>query len=277
MIAIQNGDTIIVGYKANPDVAMVATPFVLATPASLTIIVDWFVDPTRPWFNSVPTQDGSFEFIKYVPKADANSEINAGRLDLTQCKICVSCKSDMRVQNRTTFDPSSPDSTLNLDTMPLVGYMYSGTGNGTDYFEIQGLGNENNYHGESSCGVINPNTTVTPITDPVSKNLYSGAKRQRPIRFEPGSIHTFKLKSMMTKDFNTLFNVVVHYQNLPNKTGKLPLGKFQFFSVEKEMDAGASGAYLFAVEVKYSCSAVCSFARKQVQLQEFQKNSTIIT
>jgi len=276
-ILLTAGAVIQLGYKLEPEAAPTSINFPIGLPATLTLITDWFVDSTRPWFNAADESDVTFTYISYWPKADINSQVTSSvRMDMTNCTVDVKCVSNMRIQNRTLFSPETPDTTLNVDTMPLIGYVYSGTGNGPEYYNGAGSLSINNYHGDAVSGVINPNETpyVVP-TDPISKLLFKGVKRQRKLRLMPGSIVNFKLSATHHKNFSSMFNVIAKFLN-PADESKIALGKFQFISVEKEMDAGPSGDFKFAVEVKYACTVIAHFKRNQVQLQEFEKASGII-
>jgi len=171
------------------------------------------------------------------------------RIRLSNAKFTFSCKSFLKMQNR-TVDIVGEDNIDDIANVPLNGKSYEGTGTGSKYIApTTGIAP---FMGDRSSGLIKTTSTAQEFSEVPYDYAFPGAKRSGKVRFDPGIVKTSSLTDLKTMHYTKWFakifgNSVPVY---PNRD----VGKFRFFALERMIGGSAANIIVqYEVESRVGC------------------------
>ena len=186
-------------------------------------------------FNANPNNQLQFLSFEYTPSSALAGAYTYQRLDLKSMVCEVKCTSRLKFQNRTKSAGADENVDV-VDSRPLEGRQYIGTGNGTDHVSAQRTVGATLVTDRDtallSFGwnlVGDPNWLKSP---PPTKDLLD-VKQSSKIGIAPGEIQTHQLKHTVKMYFNSFIAKLVGGATAMPARMKTSLGKFGFISLER--------------------------------------------
>lgn len=223
-------------------------------------IVNWLF-PSTSTGNFFPV---SLTLMSVAKDAAVVYENTISTVDLKTMKVSFLVKSSMKIQNRTVNTEGNNESD-DIDNVPLYGRSYEGPGNGAIYgsFAYNTYGNIlQPLHGTQNF-LINVKFTAAgslpnmykevPFAKEFHKVTHSGK-----IHLEPGDVKTSVLTYRKTFAFYKLWRQVYYGTSSPIQNGKVWLGSYRLFCLEKMIQAVGTTAsncetVAYEIDAKMGC------------------------
>jgi len=260
---------------------------ILLNTDSLNTIINWMVNPSRPWNNAGYSEKGNMvlgrlEFLPASAEAIVDDESTGERharytcINLENVTVYVKAKSALKMQNRTVEEAGDDESDVN--NVPLYGRAIEGNGSGPRW---------KNQKKEASVSFISNNQGIinvvekTNLQEPPNPEEFFRVKKVGKVKIEPGEIRTSVLSHTVTKSFNSWYrglNAVQMISASSPETEQLypdyPIGKYRLFHIEKMLAAGT--AYIkTAFEIQQNFVGYCKIKYPQTTIQTHFQNHAL--
>lgn len=175
-------------------------------------------------------------------------------IDISSSKVHFWCKSDLKVQNRTTNEVDKDADVV--DNVPLYGKSYEGKGNGMVLKGQRGVSHKP-FTANENRGYIEGVGSETATKEPPNGKAFMGVKKQGKLHFEPGQIKTSVLESEWSKSINAYImeclRVGAGWQLQEYRL--YSQGKFRVMALEKMINTNVLVEVSVGYEVnqKYGC------------------------
>lgn len=199
-----------------------------------------------------------FTFLPTVNAVGGNQDRAPCRIDLEHAFVHVYCRSNMKIQNRTT---NGTDTQVDeVDNCPLVGRVYAGNGNGVHAYINGGVVQNSQLIARISDGLIFGKQSDSGMREPLAASFFQGAKRSGPLLLQPGVVRTSTLVYRRKISFNSLRKMLkVDTDATDIVKVKTAFGKFAFFGLERALFTNIAETIKVGFEANHLLSMDMSF------------------
>jgi len=259
-------------YQTSADAVQTVSTTTYVAAQTLANLADYFGDAGRPWVATSTNADQiRFISIQLVVGVGAARFIRSSFIRLDECRLSLSSKSALKIQNRTVV--GAGDDEADVNNQPIFGKSYSGKGTGADWRDAY----PGCWQGSIVTGVMSGDDgtvgTMVDIPDPTTfKNVTKSGK----MKLEPGELKTSVLNSRVSIDFNKFWSIIYPMGVGITLRIRKDIGDYRFFIYEKMLDTGAVYNMVLAFEhnIDMFCSIKQSYRPSTVKYYEESKNLT---
>jgi len=231
------GDTVTLSYSLTPTTARTTYTFTIGAADTLAALAYYFSDSARAYLSETGLNDQvRFYEIRYVP-VNSYTTLRPTVIDLELCRVSLSSKSNLKVQNRTVFTAGEDE--MDVNNQPIYGKGYFGTGSGA---EMVGDVGSTNFYAHGLTGVIGGDDLTVPLLESVpAPELFKGVKKTGKWYCNPGDIKTSQLKSRSSMLFTDAVLKLVPQGAGANSNIRKKMGHFRFFVFDKMIFTAMAG------------------------------------
>jgi len=232
------GDQILVRYFPDREIDTAPTSFPINIPALLKS-VNTIGFELKNWWLTLGDQAmlDSIEFIPASNQTASPSNLTRHFTKLQRSRVSIYCKSTLKIQNRTVNDVG--DDADDVDTVPLYGKSYEGSGNG---MRSIALAANQSFISDDLYGDIWKQDTLSSaagvIREPPPPSAFVNVSKHGKVRVEPGQIKTSSLVFRRNMDLDTFLKMFQQQDTVSGGQTYVKLGKFRVMVLEKMIQVG---------------------------------------
>jgi len=249
------GDLFKIRYKIGQD--GVIQDFDYPTPANWTLknVIDYFT--TMLTVSLAGSSQLELQTLEYWDVEDKNTKPPKVCMDLRQVRIKLETVSSLKFQNRSVSEGGNASTDL-INTNPLIGRLYAGSGTGTSTVSHAALpGGAVGFYADGFNGHIAVDGTAQHLKEPPLPKDFTRVKYSKKVSIAPGEVQTHVLKGIHNMYLNTYIRKL-NGTGLSSLTGENfnLLGKYCFFGFERMLwDGSAEFPISLAYEIDHKCRA----------------------
>jgi len=198
---------------------------------------------------------GQFLPVRLMFLPGSSSGYGAAQLNLQYGMLSFSCKSSLKLQNRTLTSLGNDESD-DVDNSPLYGKTIGGKGTGVEML-FPNSSAPGQVVAQNNNGIITKVSLDTDLLEPLSGFFFPKSTQQGKIHLDPGQLKTSVLKYDRRISLAYLFKL---FSYVPGNPVIVPFGNYRFFQLERMIDI--SGSLNMKIAMEHNLEVNCVYQPK---------------